>query len=233
MNKWMQNDWILRLISVAIAGVMWFSLSDVSAPYLERESYQMTVRDIPIEADYDTSRFELVDITKKVELSLYGNQYMLERLPPSSYRVYVDLTQLEPGIYHQVPLQISGLPQGVKTKLQPMKITVTLKEKMQREMPIDVFFTGKLAEGYEMGNPILQNEKAFVRGSEGRLSQVSFVRATISLDGVSSSIKKQIKLQAYDKDGSISRVDIFPVTVYVEVPIQASFNHKEVPLQVE
>jgi diadenylate cyclase len=28
-NKWIQNNWVLRLISVAIAIVMWFSVSDV------------------------------------------------------------------------------------------------------------------------------------------------------------------------------------------------------------
>jgi YbbR domain-containing protein len=230
MNKWIKKDWILRLISVAIAGVLWFSLSDVSIPYLGRESYQ-TVRNVSIEADYDTNRFELVNITQKVELSLYGNRYMLDRLP-SSYRVYVDLTQFEPGTHHQVPVQISGLPQEVKVKLKPETITVTLKEKLQREMPINVFFTGKLPAGYQAGEPILNNEKAFIRGSEARLSQVSSIRAVVPLEGVSSSIKKQVKLQAYDKYGSMSQVDIFPVTVYVEVPIHVS-NHKEVPLQVE
>ncbi|MBA4496036.1 YbbR-like domain-containing protein [Paenactinomyces guangxiensis] len=230
MSKWLERDVVLRLVSIGVAIMLWISVTDASILTPVDESNSTRIRDVTVEAKYDKSRFELVKMTDKVELILYGDKYTLEYLPPT-YHIYADLRKLGPGVHHDVPLQVDGLPAGVKKKIKPAKIDVKLEEKIQREMPVQVDLIGKFPKGYTASVPIVNPTKVFVRGSESKLDEVTAVKAVVAVDETTKSINKLVKLQAYGEKGPLNRVDVYPDVVNVQVAVNSP--NKEVPLKLE
>ncbi|SEN38196.1 CdaR family protein [Lihuaxuella thermophila] len=229
MNKWLENDVVLRLISVGVAIMLWLGVTDASVFYASDDSYSTRIRDVSVEAVYDKDRFELVQNPGKVELTLYGDKFTLDRLP-STYRIYVDLRKLGAGT-HRVPVHVEGLPAGVKEKVSPSTLKVELESKLQREMPVQVDLIGKLPEGATAEKPIVNPEKVLVRGSESKLDQVSAVKAIVPLSETAKSVNKLIKLQAFGENGPINEVDVYPETVRVEIAINSP--NKKVPFHIE
>lgn len=230
MNKWLENDLALRLISIGVAILMWFAVTDPSISYPTDGTYSTRIRDVSIEAIYDQSRFELVEMEKKVELILYGDKYTLEHLP-STYRIYVDLGKLGAGTHRDIPVQVKGLPRGVESKVNPEVVKVVLEEKLQREMPVDVELIGKLPEGFNASQPVTHPSKVRVRGSESKLEKVKSVKAIVNLENSTESISRLVKLQVYGDEGPLRNVEVYPEVADVEVPINSP--NKQVPLNIE
>ncbi|TCS93208.1 CdaR family protein [Hazenella coriacea] len=230
MNKWLENDTVLRLISVGIAIVMWLTVTEASFPDPTDTLADTRIKNVQIYPKYDRERFELIQMTNGIELTLSGDKYALEHLP-SSYRVYVDLTKLGSGKHDQIPVKVEGLPYGVRYKVIPETINVELEEKLQREMPVEVNLVGKVPDGYKVSPPIPNPSKVLVRGIESRLDQVKTVKATINLDETTTSIKKKVKLQVYGENGPLPKVQIFPEVAEVDIAINSPY--KRVPLQID
>lgn len=230
MSRWLENDTVLRLISIGIAMVMWLTVNEASFPDPVDTQSDTRIKNVQIHPKYDRERFELIHMTNGIELILSGDKYALEHLS-SSYRVYVDLTKLSSGKHDKVPVKVEGLPYGVHYKVIPETISVELEEKLQREMPIEVDVVGKVPDGYKVSPPMLNPSKALVRGIESRLDQVKTVKAIINLDETSTSIKKKVKLQVYGDKGPLPKVQVFPE--FVEVDIAINSPYKRVPLQIE
>lgn len=230
MSKWLENDVVLRLISVVVAIMLWLGVTDASIFYAsDDDSYSTRIRDVSVEAIYDKDRFELVQKPGKVELTLYGDKITLDRLP-STYRIYVDLRKLGAGT-HRVPVQVEGLPAGVKEKVTPSTLKVELEAKLQREMPVQADLIGKLPEGATAGKPIVNPGKVLVRGSESKLDQVTAVKAIVPINERDTSINKSIKLQAFGENGPLNGVDVYPEVVRVEVAIHSP--NKKVPFHIQ
>jgi YbbR domain-containing protein len=228
MNKWLEKEMVLRLISVGLAVMLWFSVTQPSLSSSAEHSFSTRIRNVSVEALYDQDRFELTGSIEKVELTLYGDKTMLERLP-FTYRIFVDARRLGAGT-HRLPVQVEGLPAGVEKRVEPSTVEVTLEEKLSKEMPVKVDVVGDLPDGFKAGDPIVPR-KVLVRGAESKLEQVKSVRAAVYLGESTETIRKQVRLQAYGDKGPLNQVEVIPETVLVEVPIHIPY--KEVPLTVE
>ncbi|MFC7441650.1 YbbR-like domain-containing protein [Laceyella putida] len=228
MNKWLQNDLWLRVVSVALAIMLWGSVTDatLTAP---TDGDRTQIRDISVAVKYDKNRFELVEQPQKVVLTLYGDNTVLERLP-STYRVFVDARKVGAGV-HSLPVQAEGLPNGITKQIEPKEVEVHLEEKVQKEMMVQAEFVGDVPEGFRVSLPIINPSKVLVRGSESTLDKVTSVKVMINLNKQEQSFNKPLRVQAYGETGVLRHVEVNPETVQVQVPI--NIPNKEVPLRVE
>ncbi|SFJ74091.1 CdaR family protein [Thermoflavimicrobium dichotomicum] len=235
MNKWLENDIVLRIISVGLAIILWFSVSESSFSIWKDRDFASTQTriEVPVEAKYDQDQYELVKLyPNKVQLVLTGDEYLLERLS-FNYRVFVDLRKLGAGRHHDVPLQIEGIPLGIDKKLNPASVDVILEEKLQKEVPVQVDLVGNVTDGYKIGTPIVSPDKVLVSGTKSQLDEVKSVRAVVQVGNLNQVIKKDIRLQPFGDQGplSLNQVSITPEVVHVEIPM--SIPNKKVPLKVE
>lgn len=234
MNKWLENDIVLRIISVALAVILWLSVSDSSYSFWQERGFtsSQTRVEVPIEAKYDESRYELVKlIPNKVQLILTGDSYLLERLS-LNYRVFVDLTKLGSGSHNDVPLQVEGVPVGIDKKLSTTTVDVVLEEKIKKELPVQVDVVGSLKDGYKLGTPIVTPNKVVVSGTKSQLEEVKSIRAVVQVNKL-DQIRGNIRLQPFGDHGplSLNQISLNPEVVHVEIPI--SVPGKKVPLNVE
>jgi YbbR domain-containing protein len=228
MNKWLENDLVLRIVSLLLAVMLWLTVTDHSfSSFSVKES--MTIRDVTVQVKYDKEQFELTGHPPKVELQLYGDKRALENVP-GTYRLFVDANEVGEG-EHRLPVQIEGLPLGVKGKVKPERVSVTLKQKVQKEMTVQADVIGNVPDGLHINKPVVTPQRVLVRGTENRLDQVKAVKAVVYLSGQTQTLKKVVRLQAYGDNGLIQQVEISPSVVTVEVPI--SIPNKQVPLSID
>jgi YbbR domain-containing protein len=227
MNNWVQNDMLLRVVSVALAIMLWGSVTDATftAP---TDGDRTQIRDISVAVKYDKNRYELVEQPQKVMLTLYGNDAQLERFP-STYQVFVDARNVGAGT-HSLPVRVEGLPKGITKQVEPKEVEVHLEEKVQKEMMVRAEFVGDVPDGFKVSQPIINPSKVLVRGSESTLERVTSVKVMIHLNKQEQSFDKQLRVQAYGESGVLRQVDVNPEAVHVQVPI--NIPNKEVPLQV-
>lgn len=133
MNKWLQNNLVIQVISVLLAGVLWFMVHDDNQDR-EGAHNQTQTKTIPITAEYNEERYELNQSHKDVTITMSGDPLLI-RYASSRTRAYIDLQDETAGKHRNVPVRITGIPAGVTKTVQPEKITVTLRPKRVESLP--------------------------------------------------------------------------------------------------
>ena len=231
MDKWLQNNNVIKLIALALAIMLWLLVSDTSLPIPRDRQGSTTIKNVTLEPRYNEERFSVVEMPDRVDLSLRGDEFSLNRISPERYSAYVDLKELEAGRHQSVPVKVSGLPGGLEVEIRPSKVNVVIEEKQQKEMPVEVEVIGKPDPDYKVGEPVVKPGRVLVRGPESLLEQVNTVKAFVNTQGAKSTIHQSVSLQAYGETGVISEAEVKPEVVDVTVPV-ASPN-AVVPLKVE
>ncbi|QKG85539.1 hypothetical protein GXN76_14475 [Kroppenstedtia pulmonis] len=231
MDKWLQNNNVIKLIALALAIMLWLLVSDTSLPIPRDRQGSTTIKNVTLEPRYNEERFSVVEMPDRVDLSLRGDEFSLNRISPERYKAYVDLKKLEAGRHQNVPVKVSGLPGGLEVEIRPSKVNVVIEEKQQKEMPVEVDVIGKPDPDYKVGEPMVKPGRVLVRGPESLLEQVNTVKAFVNTQGAKSTIHQSVSLQAYGETGVISEAEVKPEVVDVTVPV-ASPN-AVVPLKVE
>lgn len=230
MKNWLQNDKIVYLISLLIAIVMWWSISYNSLPFTKEDEYSVKIQDVKVQAMYNEGEFELSQKTDKIDITLIGNKFILDNLPTSSYRVFINLRGLGPGKHRNVPIQVEGLPINVRKEIYPSTIDIELEKKVKKEVPVQVDLIGSVADGYQVEPTLLKPDKVLVKGTESMLSKVTVVKAAVNISGAKDSVQKLVKLDVYGPEGPVGGVEISPETAEVTVPVQPL--SKKVPLSI-
>lgn len=230
MAKWLENDMILRLVSIILGTMLWLTVTDTSLSSLLQDSSATTrIRNVDVTVLYDSNRYKMEKKTTDFELTLRGHVNLLNSLSSTTYQLVADARGKGPGS-HKIPIKIEGLPAGIQGEVEPAYIEVLLDEKVQIEMPVEVDLVGTLPDGFKAATPIVQPRKVLVKGTESELEKVKSVKAIVPINGGKSLIKRNVRLQAYGENEPISQVEIEPQLVTVQIPI--NMPSKEVPLRV-
>ncbi|MBA4603376.1 CdaR family protein [Thermoactinomyces mirandus] len=228
MDKWLEKDLVLRMISLLLAVLLWITVTEHSFSSFSTKGSTI-IHDVSVQVKYDKEQFELLSQPSKVELKLYGDKQALNNVP-GTYRVFVDAQEVGAG-EHRLPVQVEGLPFGVKGEVEPKRVKVELAQKVQKEMPVQVDIIGNVPEGLHIDKPVVTPSKVLVRGTEPNLDQVKTVKAVVYLSDHTKSMETVVRLQAYSEKGPIHKVKITPDVASVKVPI--SIPHKKVPISIE
>lgn len=226
MDKWLQNNTIVKLIAVALAMMLWMSVNDTPFHFLRNERAANTIQNVTLEARYDDTRLELTEIPPTVDLTLRGNTFTLNLISPERYRAYVDLREMRAGKHSGVPVRLEGIPKNVEYQINPARVNVVLEEKLQKEMPVEVEVIGKPDADFELGEPIVTPDKVLVRGTESRLKEVKAVKAVVNTEGATDTIEESVSLQVYGEKGWLDGVEVTPEMVSVSIPVES--QHTEV-----
>lgn len=231
MDKWLNSDTFVKMMSVVLAILLYIAVNDSQFGLTPSSQTMSTViRDVSVEPRFDNERFATVITPQTVNLTLRGNSFLVSRAVSSNYRVYVDLTRFGPGPHRNVPVKVEGLPEGVDFVTDPPSVNVELEEKLRKEMAAETEVVGQPKKGYSVGTPIVKPEKVLVRAIESRLEEVAAVKAVVNVNGATETVKETVPLMAYNEKGEVMEdVEIDEREAQVEVPIISP--SKDVPLQ--
>lgn len=172
LRKIFLEDWITKLVALAITLALWLGVTGLSETGSDRYKVPLILR---LADNADTTN----DPVSQVDIRVGGDKRRLSQIREGDLRVFVDLTGLSPGS-HAVTLAPDtvslDLPTGVKLEdIQPNKIAVRLEAVEEKEITVNVDTQGEPADGFEVYSKSVAPSKIRVRGPSSYLRTLSAV----------------------------------------------------------
>jgi YbbR domain-containing protein len=165
VRKVLFEDWSLKLLSLAIALVLWLVVTGQNQPVTAHVNIQINfIRPPSLEISNDPPR--------TVDVMLTGSRNKLDDLTSLDLVATVDISDQRAGerVLRLADKAQISLPQGVKVDgFQPSAIPVRLEPIVERQVPIEPKLEGKAAEGYEVYSVHPNKGSVTLRGPESRV----------------------------------------------------------------
>lgn len=220
------------LLSVMLAGLVWFIATSEANPFQERT---LTA---PLEVALVNLPSDLILVSAdnaETNVTLRAPSSVWDRLSPELVQITADLSTLQAGIYN-VPLTAHvdpSLTAARVTTLSPSTVLVTLEQRAARELPVRVVRTGEPASGYEAGRDQLAQNLATVVGPTSAVDRVSEVIARISLTELKTDFSQEVVLVPIDASGApVAGVAVTPGRLAVTVAITQRAGFREVAVKL-
>ena len=206
------EDWSLKLLSLAIAIVLWLVVTGQNEPVTAHVNVQLNfIRPQLLEISNDPPR--------TVDVMLTGSRNKLDDLTALDLVATVDLSDQRAGerILRLADKAQIALPQGVKVDgFQPSAVPIRLEPILERQIAIEPKLEGKPADGYEVYAVRPNKGSVTVRGPESRVTAIQkAMTESIWLSGH----KETFTASNVAIDLSDPKVDLLDPVVNVEVEI--------------
>ncbi len=227
MDNFMDNRWILRGIALLVTLLLFMSVNLVpqssssglgDIPFVNNKEL---IRDVHVTPVYDQQNLIVDGIPKKVSVQLDGpNSIVKTAEMKRDFEVYIDLTSYALGTY-EVPLKIRNLSDKIKATIKPRTVTVTIKEKIEKEIPVKAVYKNEkeIKYGYKAEEAIIKPNLIKIVGSEDEVRQVSYASVDIDVADANQTFSQVLPVKLYDKRGNRILLNTNPSKVEVTVPI--------------
>lgn len=160
------EDWSLKLLSLAIAIVLWLLVTGQNQPVTAHVNVQLNfIRPQSLEISNDPPR--IVDVT------LTGSRNKLDDLTSLDLVATVDLSDQRAGerVLRLADKATITLPQGIKVDgYQPSTIPIRLEGIVDRQVPVEPRLEGKPDDGFEVYSVYPNKGTVSVRGPASRVN---------------------------------------------------------------
>lgn len=230
-----------KLLSVAIAAIMWFMVINTTQ-LVDTRSYSRTVVLQNMETLTDRGltigNAEAVK-AMKISIKIKAQRTALDRLSqnPEWLQAALDLSDLdkaENGEMVSLPVQISvqsGLTEYDIVSRTPKNIELQIETLLVRTLPVRIALNGEFAEDAQLSEPILEQETVSISGPYSLVNSVSEVVGTVNAAEIRELTDIPVKLTAYDASGvPLKGIVLSPAELAVSYALQ---EQKSVPIQVD
>src|ERR1051325_11053607 len=212
LRKVFIEDWSLKLLSLAIAIVLWLLVTGQNQPVTAHVNVQLNfIRPPALEISNDPPR--------TVDVMLTGSRNKLDDLTSLDLVATVDISDQRAGerVLRLADKAQIALPQGVKVDgFQPSAIPVRLEEIVERQVPVEPKLEGKPDNGFEVYAVYPSKGSVTVRGPASRVNALQKVMTeSIWLPGHKESFTAS-NLALDDAD---TKIDLLEPVINVEVEI--------------
>ena len=167
------EDWMMKLVALAITLGLWLGVTGLSSPGSERYN------NVPLSLRISDNSIVTNSPVQDVAIRVGGDKRKLEQINANDLRVSLDLTDVTPGdrVITLSPDTVSiSLPNGIKIEeIQPNRIAVRLEAAAEKEVPVKVETNGEMPEGFELYGSTVTPEKILVRGPASFIRSLAYV----------------------------------------------------------
>ena len=165
------EDWSLKLLSLAIAIVLWLLVTGQNQPVTAHLNVQLNfIRPQALEISNDPPR--------TVDVMLTGSRNKLDDLTSLDLVATVDISDQHSGerVLRLADRAQISLPQGIKVDgYQPSAIPIRLEEIVDRQVTIEPKLEGQPADGFEVYGVYPNKGSVSVRGPASRVNSLQKV----------------------------------------------------------
>ena len=165
------EDWSLKLLSLAIAIVLWLLVTGQNQPVTAHVIVQLNfIRPPALEISNDPPR--------TVDVMLTGSRNKLDDLTSLDLVATVDISNQSAGerVLRLADKAQITLPQGIKVDgYQPSAIPIRLEEIVDRQVPVEPKLEGKPDDGFEVYSVYPNKGSVAVRGPASRVNALQKV----------------------------------------------------------
>lgn len=196
-----------KILAVVFAFILWLVVYNTDDPTIT-VSYttNVTVENASVVTDMNKC-YEVLNGTNTVSFAVTAKRSVLNKLEDTDFTAVADMNRMivnEDGDKANVPIEIiskrsnSSLKYNEKNKY----LEVSLEDLMKRRFIITADTSGKVADGYALGEVTVTNPNVLnVSGPASIVNKIDSVVATIDVDGMSMNLSDNVIPALYDADG--------------------------------
>ena len=231
MDKMIDSPWVLRITSLALAILLFFSVrSEINSnERLAVNEQEDVIRDVPVEVYYDTDNLIVTGIPSVVDVRIKGpTQDVLKVKASRDFKVFIDLNRLLIG-EHKVKLQYENISRKLDVELDPDTVDIKIEERVTKEFKVEAEMNRQtIAEGFVLKGLNVTPPNVFITGAKSAIDSISYVKATVAGDGSKENFMQNADVRVLDKELNKLDVEVNPKTVKVDIEI--SEYSRDVPI---
>ena len=225
-----------KILAVVFAFILWLVVYNTDDPTITVPyTTNVTVENASVVTDMNKC-YEVLNGTNTVSFAVTAKRSVLNKLEDTDFTAVADMNRMivnEDGDKANVPIEIiskrsnSSLKYNEKNKY----LEVSLEDLMKRRFIITADTSGKVADGYALGEVTVTNPNVLnVSGPASIVNKIDSVVATIDVDGMSMNLSDNVIPALYDADGQeidTTKLKLSNTTVTISAKI---LSVKEIPL---
>jgi len=175
------EKWPVKVISLITAIIITVSFRFST---LEKRSFS-----VPLLIETNNMLIPLKSYTDTVRVTIRGEVNSINSIPEKEIEAYIDLNKYTNEGSYNVPVQIrkkgSALDvEPLEINVSPVEVSVTLEQKIVRNIPVFPDFSGTIAEGYELTSQSIIPDSVAAEGPRSIIEGLyDFHTETIDLEG--------------------------------------------------
>jgi len=210
IDKFFENDLVLKILSILIGILIWFIVLDQQNPLSERTLSIPLRTNKEVLADNNISLVSS-NIPTTVDVVIKGRKQRLDKVLSNDFQAFLDFSTIEDTntVEMVLPLpQYTGDQDIIIADINPKVVKVKLENIVRKEFPINIHWTGTLEEGYEVVNVKLNPNTVILQELESVMNSVKSVVVTLEKEQLlkDGSINKRIEVYN-DSDKAVSSLD--------------------------
>lgn len=233
MDKMIDSPWVLRIISLALAILLFFSVrSEINSnERLTVNEQEDVIRDVPVEVYYDKDNVIVTGIPSVVDVRIKGpTQDVLKVKASRDFKVFMDLNRLLIG-EHTVKLQYENISRKLDVELDPGTADIVIEERVTKEFKVEAEMNRQtIAEGYVLKGLTVEPANVFITGAKSAIDSISYVKATVAGDASKENFTQDADVRVLDKELNKLDVEVNPKTV--NVAIEISEYSRDIPINL-
>ncbi len=206
-----KSDRMLKIVALVCALFLWFYAEAQENPAKERQ-LTVPVQYVNLAADYVVE-----SASQSVQITIKGNETDIMSLRSDDFTAAVDLSGAVVGSA-SYPVMVNSSAVNERFTYTPDKITVSIDQIQQKEVPIRVRTDGTVAQYYELSYTDVQPETVIVRGSGKHLSDITDVETdVIDISGMKQHTELQVMLNL--PDGVVAQINEGEFTSHAQITV--------------
>lgn len=187
---------------------------------------------IPVEVSKVPPGLVLMNSLEPVRFKIRAPRDKWASMRAASFRAYVDLSRLGPGIQAVPIIAESSDPQIQVLEVVPSTVSVRLEEIQEKTVSVKVNLVGNVPFGYVYRQPKVDPEVVTASGPASLLQGVQAASVEVRLDGVTVEINSAFRPVAVDSTGNpVKSIQFEPQTVNVRLPVEQQVSYKQVGIR--
>lgn len=233
MDKMIDSPWVLRITSLALAILLFFSVrSEINSnERLTVNEQEDVIRDVPVEVYYYKDNVIVTGIPSVVDVRIKGpTQDVLKVKASRDFKVFMDLNRLLIG-EHTVKLQYENISRKLDVELDPGTADIVIEERVTKEFKVEAEMNRQtIAEGYVLKGLTVEPANVFITGAKSAIDSISYVKATVAGDASKENFTQDADVRVLDKELNKLDVEVNPKTV--NVAIEISEYSRDIPINL-
>ena len=225
-----------KILAVVFAFILWLVVYNTDDPTVT-VSYTTNVTVENASAVTEMNKcYEVLNGTNTVTFAVTAKRSVLNKLEDTDFTAVADMNRMivnEEGDEANVPIEITSKRSNSSLKYNGKNkyLEVSLEDLMKRRFIITADTSGKVADGYALGEVTVTNPNVLnVSGPASIVNKIDSVVATIDVEGMSMKLSDNVIPALYDADGQeidTTKLKLSNTTVTISAKI---LSVKEIPL---
>ena len=230
--KRLLNNWLLKLISLFLAFLLWFLVVEIGDPKDDQNMGNVVVRLTNTQLlDEENKVYEVLDGTNVVGVTVYAPKSVLSQIRSSDITAEADISKLTD--INTVPIDFSvSTVTGATVTGSHDYVKLNIEEKASKYVSLSSKTTGDVAEGFAVTNLTPDQNRIEVSGPKSIVDQIRYAGAEIDVTDATSNLTANVDISLYNVQGEeIDQSKISKNVNHVKMSVEV-LAVKEVPLQL-